>query len=68
MAREKDFSALNERIKYRHVIVWLVSQIPKSFSGFGETARELILLKLGVKTTNLAVLGNSLYVQPRYNS
>jgi hypothetical protein len=60
--------ALNEKMYYRHVIMWLVSQILKSFSGFGKTAYEVILLKLGAKIINLSFIGNLLNVETRYNS
>jgi hypothetical protein len=42
--------------------MWLVSKILKSFSGFGKTAYEVILLKLGPKIINLGVIGNLFYL------
>jgi hypothetical protein len=45
----EDFLALNEKMYCGHVIMRLVSQILKSFSGFARTAYEVILLKLGAK-------------------
>lgn len=60
--------ALNEKMYCRHVIMWLVSQILKSFPGFGKTAHEVILLQLGAKIINLGIIGNLFNVQTCYNS
>jgi hypothetical protein len=54
----EDFLALNGKMYCRHVIMWLAS-------GFGKTAYEVILLKLGAKIINLGVIGNLFNVQTR---